>query len=176
MRYLSPALVHGGIEGEQARRIWQAYRQRLHDIWPDLSADLRVLAETELNDALIRRTVLVHQARELILELRCGCMKSGYFDLNLRYRGVALSNADAQVLRTVVSYPSSAVMTQEIDLGEGGGYVHRLLFIVNNDSADWYEDNIEIRFSHLELESVPCTDRASGEYVNRFLELDHKEG
>lgn len=167
MRYLTPALVHGDIEGEQAKHIWQAYEAHLNKLWPHLSPDLRVLAKTEIHDALIRRIVLDHSAHELVLELRCGWVKVGYFDLNLHYRGITLSDANTEVIRMAASCPASEVKAQEIDRGPNGEYIHRLLVAVNDDN----DDDVMICFRQLEMENIARTDRIFEEQGSRFLEI-----
>lgn len=120
------------------RREYRLYVEEL-----GLPRRLRDLAGRDLRDSRLRRIVVDRRTRQVILFLRGG---SGDHDgahnghgqgekheedlreLEILYHRVDLDHLDAELLETRAADPESAILADEMDRGEDGLFVHRLLF------------------------------------------------
>jgi hypothetical protein len=101
---------------------------------------LRDLARRDLRDSRLRRIVVDRRTRQVILFLRHShasfgngahnghTVGEGLCDLEILYHRVDLDRLDADLLETRVGDPDTAIVADEMDRGEDGLFVHRLLF------------------------------------------------
>lgn len=115
---------------------------RLHVEELGLPRRLRELARRNLRDSRLRRIVVDRRTRQVILFLRHGPDASGngahngrgpgegegFRDLEILYHRVDLDRLDAGLLETRAADPDTAILADEMDRGEDGLFVHRLLF------------------------------------------------
>lgn len=111
---------------------------RLHVEKLGLPRRLRDLARRDLSDSRLRRIVVDRRTRQVILFLsgRSGDPANGAHnghgedlrELEILYHRVDLDHLDAKLLETRAADPETAILADEMDRGEDGLFVHRLLF------------------------------------------------
>jgi hypothetical protein len=101
---------------------------------------LRNLARRDLRDSRLRRIVVDRRTRQVILFLHHRSdgadnggpngheLGEGLCDLEILYHRVDLDRLDADLLEARVGDPDTAILADEMDRGEDGLFVHRLLF------------------------------------------------
>ncbi len=145
-----------GDTSEKADEVLGAYRQHLAGIVPRLPPSVRELAsETNLHDGRIRRVVL--DGDTLLMELRCGDLQDGYFDLDLSYEQAVLSGSDVEALRGLAGAKNAEALYDEVDVEAPGAFVHRILFWLWRDGGSYQE--VTIRFQGLALTKTPQPGR-----------------
>lgn len=162
MKYFTEAWR--GDMSDEARNVFTAYRQHLASITPELPPAVRELAfETNLHDGLIRR--IVWDGDSLRLELRCGDLRVGYFDLDLSYEQVTLSAPEVKALSDLAQNKNASALYDEVDMEEPGAFAHRILFW-RGLSAD---QEVTIRFRGLGLTKTPQPNREFRRLKSRFV-------
>jgi hypothetical protein len=160
MKYLTPSWYESEDEKEQ-RAVESAYKAHLQAIRPRLPSDVKTLLETGVHDALIRRCVLDYQRQEVVLELRCGDVPRGYFDLDLLYSGVEMDRLSTERFSEVVRCPEAELLVHEIDMLKTR-FVHRMLFFLGRRKEvpkTIVFGDLEIVFSELKLRRTNQRDR-----------------
>lgn len=114
------------------------YRSHVEEL--GLPERLRNLAERDLRDSRLRRIVVDRRTRQVILFLRHPAADSGngarnghggtgdLRELEVLYHRVDLDRLDAELLETRAADPETAILADEMDRGEDGLFIHRLLF------------------------------------------------
>jgi hypothetical protein len=148
---------------DEANHIYAAYQEYLSRIAPRMPQSIRELAlRTNLHEGRIRRVVHDPTPRTLLLELRCGDNKTGYFDLDILYKEVSLGVSDIALLKEIVSDPQAEALYGELEIEEPDTYIHHLMFLyeskTGNSAGDW--NPVTIRFKKLELKQSPRPDRS----------------
>ncbi len=162
VNYFTPAWHCGDIEDDAAKIIQQDYWDFIRQIAPRLPPGVRCLAmETSLHDGRVRGITLHRQNEVLLLQLRCGDLAVGYFDLDLVFEQVELTPAHCVELTTAARKPKTEVLYHEIDIASNGKYILRLLF--------WPYREVEIQFSEVKLSHTPRSDRQIESVTNRFV-------
>jgi len=113
-----------------------------------------------LHDGRFRAATLRSPSGVLEMHLRCGDLQVGYFDLDLTYRSVNLSEAEVAELAAAVNLPETEVLYDEVDLGPEGSFVHRLLL--------WPRGELVIPFADLALRRRPTRSRRFRAPTPRF--------
>ena len=130
-----------------------AYRRHLDTLLPSLPESVARLAkDANLHDGLIRRVSVDRRGGKLVLNLRCGDLQTGYFDLDLIYLGVDLSSVDLATLAHCARDPRTELLYDEVDLDNQGNLVHRVLFGPAGE--------VSIPFSRLQVECTAQPDRS----------------
>jgi hypothetical protein len=106
---------------------------------------------------------LDHELNCLSLELRCGDLAEGYFDLDLTYQNPLFLIGSFKHLAHVANDPESQLLYDEIDK-EPDALIHRLLF--------WPYAEFDLRFTDLELSRRPVAGRTIPVLVERAVELN----
>lgn len=112
---------------------------------------LQELAHRELRDSRLRRIVVDHRTRQVILFLRHGLDHSpssgngtegeeGLRDLEILYHRVDLDGLDAELLEERAADPDTEILADEMDRREDGRYVHRLLFHPDGEVELTFQD------------------------------------
>lgn len=136
MRYFTRGWATGDYDDAACDRALREYDERLAEIDPLLSDDLRRLSETSLNDGLIESVVWDPQTRELTLSLVVGGPE--YSTLRLHYEGVFLGRSEDRLRRAALDRETE-VLYDEIDVVVDGRFVHRLLFWPREELSIWFE-------------------------------------
>lgn len=144
MRYFTRGWATGDYDDAACDRALREYNERLAQIDPLLSDDLRRLSETSLNDGLIESVVWDPHQSELTLSLVVGGPE--YSTLRLHYAGALLGRSEESLRRAALDREAE-VLYDEIDVREDGLFVHRLLF--------WPREELSIWFDRLSLELTP---------------------
>jgi hypothetical protein len=153
--------------------VWEqaqaAYQRRLAEIVGRFSPGVRRLAyDLSLHDALVHRVVVNRKHQQLALELLCGDLQGGYFDLDLAYRGVALSPEVLTALAAASRDRRTEVLYDELDFTWPRGFAHRLLF--------WPDGETEILFADLEIATRVRGDRVLSLAGDPFVEHGEDDG
>lgn len=174
MEYFTEEAMHWDGPPGRAKAVFDAYKAHLARLWPHLSPEMQALTEIDLQDGLLRQIVLDRRAATTILRLRCGCFQTfegvpaGYFDLDIRYRQIALTPAGVEQLQEAARDRRTEVLYDELDREPEGVFVHRLLCDGEERSHE-----MTIRFHTLELVRTPREQRHGrlGWPRRRFLEI-----
>ena len=143
-----------------------AYAARIQEIRPQLSPELIELATNKINlhDGLIRRIALDRPARSLSINLRCGDLHVGYFDVDLVYADVDLDRVDPDLLNAIAADPTTELLYHEIDLKLPGLLVHRMIF------SPKPMREIQIVFRCVKVWTEPRPDRELGRAKGAYSE------
>jgi hypothetical protein len=152
MRYFTRRWCTGALNDEKVVRAAAEYAKYVDAFDPPLPAALRSLTRSiSVHDGRIRRLMLDRHRNRLRLELRCGDLSEGYFDLTLEYRGVDANSGEAAVLAALARDTTVEALHDEIDRVGGGRYVHRILFSSM--------DEVVVEFDELALRVEPRRGR-----------------
>ncbi len=152
MKYFAREWATGELSDEESERIVSDYWVHIDTLLPSLPPAVAALArDINLHDGLIHRVLVQPEQRRLELELRCGDLQVGYFDLDLIYSEVRMDLLDIPLLQALARDRQTEVLYDEVDLDESN-YVHRILF--------WPEGEIAIVFRSLQVIRTPRADRS----------------
>jgi hypothetical protein len=128
MRFFTRAWCTGELSDDECEQVVSAYWRHVAEIAPRLPADARLLAEQlSLHDGLFRRLIVNQTAQTCRMELRCGDLQVGYFDLDIEYRDASFMALDVDNAATIVDGEHSEILYDEVDIIGNGRFVHRLL-------------------------------------------------
>jgi hypothetical protein len=99
--------------------------------------------------------------------LLCGDLQVGYFDLDLLYRGVSVTDEALAVLAAAARDRRTEILYDEVDLQLRKRYVHRMLL--------WPSGEADIVFSDLELACRARQDRSLPFVGDPFVEDGESE-
>ena len=151
MKFFTRSWCDGDMSDADAEGVQQRYQDHLARIVPRLSDPVRRLAtEVNVHDGLIRRIQFDPSSKTLCLELRCGDLQVGYFDLDLVYGEATLTPDDLDRLDRLASDAEAEALYDEVDI-LGDAYSHRILF--------WPSLEVEIEFRALTLQVTPRPNR-----------------
>jgi hypothetical protein len=163
LKYFTRQWRHGDCSDHESEATVAAYRAHIDRLLPRLPQSLKTLVQdVSLHDGLIVRGDLDRRRDTFSLELRCGDLHVGYFDLELRYRGVNLGRLDVALLAKQARDPGIEILYDELDVVSEDRYLHSILF-----STD---DEIQIEFSTFDMTQTVRSDRSIPHVVDRFLE------
>ena len=167
MKFFTRGWIYGGWE----KAVVVAYREHVARLSPHLPPDVQALTQTNLHDGLIRRLVLDRKAATLLMELRCGDLCVGYFDLDLLYQQATLTPADVEALSVLALNRArgSEFLYDEVDMEENGFFCHRILAIESSRESPLHE--VAIIFKGLTLTRTPRENRKFGWRKRRFIEI-----
>lgn len=171
MRFLTPEVYRSWYDDyESAELLREAFgrcRTHLRALQDELPPHLLQLAFRKgADDALVVQVRHSPSERRLELVLRCGDLQVGYYDLTLTYTSARISAQDLRKLARVARTTRDAwrrrhdLYFHEVDLGEHGGFEHRLLF----HGPVW----VGIRCSRLEWTAISRPDREIPRLTDRF--------
>jgi hypothetical protein len=164
MKFFTREWANGDLPDERFADVRAKYWQHINSLLPNLPESVTQLAkQINLHDSLVRRVVLNRGTRNLALELRCGDLQTGYFDLDLIYSGVVLETLDFTTLVKRARDRQTELLYHEVDLNEDGNYAHRILF--------WPEGEISIIFSALQINQVKRLNRSIPYIEDPYLEI-----
>jgi hypothetical protein len=169
MKYFTENWHKGEFSELKTETIRQAYWQHLQTLQSRFSEQVFELAnKINLHDSLIRKVISNTKDHTLLLELMCGDLSTGYFELELKYKGVDLMTSDLNILRTVTLEKKNEILYDEVDVSQEG-YIHRLLF--------WPYREIDINFTELSLRKRPSLNRNTPTPVtsDRFIEIKESD-
>jgi len=171
MKYFTAAWASGELSDAEEDAVVPAYEVHIEALTPQLPETLCSLAtDVNLHDGLIRRIAIERSAARLTIELRCGDLQSGYFDLDLRYSGVDMNSLDTSMLRELAGNEAAEVLYDEVDSDDV--YIHRMLFWVGREKQrDPYRE-LEIRFSTFDLLQVSCLNRDIDQKGSRYVQFN----
>jgi hypothetical protein len=162
MKYFTREWASGMLSERKWESVYPRYRRHIANILPLLPDNIaRLETEIIIHDGLIRGVAVNRKPGTLSLELRCGDLQVGYYDLNLHYSGVAFSKLDLSTLATVARDPDTECLYDELDI-ENKQYVHRILFYPAGE--------IEIIFMNLNSEKVSRPDRSYKRMPDPYIE------
>lgn len=164
MKYYTRAWATGGLPEQEFEEAHNAYQRRLDQIGGLLPDPLATIArDVSLHDALIRRVVADLSKNRLRLELLCGDLQIGYFDLDLEYRNVDWDCLDRKILARRARDNETEILCEEVDCLAERRFEHRLLF--------WPKDEISIRFNEFDLLRSARADRGFDRLEEPYVEL-----
>jgi hypothetical protein len=164
VKFFTPEWTRGDVSDEESDAIVERYAAHLAVLAPTLPPALQALAyDPALHDAIFGEGTVDHRRRRLVLAVRCGDQQMGYEDREMVYDGVDLSRLDQGALAAAVADPKTELLYDEIDRGEAGAFVHRILF--------WPTRVIEIVFEEFRMRSEPRPDRHTGLARPRYVEI-----
>ena len=164
MKYFTRAWAHGEPSDAENASIVRSYDRYIERITRLLPRPLATLARgISLHDALIRRVIADFDRHSLRLELLCGDLQVGYFDLEILYHNVEWGFLDQEALARRARDQETEILYDEVERITESVYEHRILF--------WPEDEIAIRFGDLDLQRRPRNDRAIERPKEPFVEV-----
>ena len=148
----------------KAEAVAARYRSHLASLLPTLPEPVRRFVTTvNIHDGLLRQATLDCAARTLTLELRCGDVPHGYFDLTLHYNGVDVARRDRGALAAIAQNVMAEALYHEFDRVEGERFVHRWLW--------WPYREFDVSFTGLQFETMERSDRTWSRSMPTYREL-----
>lgn len=133
-----------------------AYQAQLAQWWQEMPYSIAMLARgISVHDGKIRRFGIDRARRTAHLRIRCGWIQVGYYDLDLRFRGVWFPGTTvAKLERLAARGPTTPdALHEEIDRDDAGRWIYRIKL--------WRDREVQITFTDLALEMTPRLDRYS---------------
>jgi hypothetical protein len=129
MRFYTRQWYDGALSDEDAETVHSRYAVHRDALRSKFPATVIALAYgVYLHDGRVRRIVLDSTRKTLMIALRCGDLQLGYFDLDLVYQEISMTESNLSELETVARDPLTEIVHDEVDAGSGGRWVHRILF------------------------------------------------
>ena len=152
MRYFTRAWVDGDITEEESDAARAAYRRRIETIAPRLPPGILKLSRwLSLNDALFKTVQFDLKTETLLLRLRCGELRLGYYDLFLRYSQVTVIDQTPQGLFDLVYVAGVEVLYDEIDVTDDARFEQRMIL--------WPSGEFAVSCAQFAFSLVPVTSR-----------------
>ena len=163
MKFFTRSWASGDLPDQEVEEVINRYWGRIDEIEPQLPPRLATLArKISLHDGLIHHVNVDLPEANLTLDLVCGDLQIGYFDLRLQYRCVDWSSVDRKILARRALDEETEVLYDEVDRLADGSYEHRLLF--------WPEDEVAFRFSNFDFQQKPRPARDFERPTQVYLE------
>lgn len=154
-------------DDSHVQEAFHRYTAHLGQLEGSFSPGLLALARLPgVDDGLLFRAEHFPATRALTMALRCGDQIAGYYDLILSYDGAEISPDDEQTLARIARSTrshcrhESDLFFHELDVLDGGGIEHRLLF----HPGVWFA----IQCQALSWQQVPRPDRTLPRLRDRF--------
>jgi hypothetical protein len=164
MRFLTRQWHRGGLSDAESDAVVEAYRRHLEALLPVMPATVRELAQwVSLHDGRFRGAQVHRSAGTLTLELRCGDLQRGYFDVDLTCGGVNFASSTLADLAAAVRNTKSECLADEIDTADDGSWLHRILIDPDRE--------VTIAFGTLNLHVSPRPDRGFKRRSEPYVEL-----
>jgi len=152
MKYFTRDFICSSLSDEESEQIRTSYHQHIELLLPNLPESIAELTEKiNLHDGLICRVIVDQKTGKLTMELRCGDLQVGYFDLELAYSGVKFSALDLVALAALVRDRRTEILSDELDIDKDNTYIHRILFYPIGE--------ISIHFESINLNQESKPDR-----------------
>lgn len=152
VRFFSKEWHDGDMPDLQAELVPEAYRAHLESLRSLLPEGAIRLSEINLHDGLIREVVC--RGTELHVVVRAGDLQVGYFDVRIEYSSAIVSQDALSFLERAIGRRDVEVLYDEIDVVEGGGWKHSVLFCPYHEIA--------VRFDAVELSVTNVSSRFEG--------------
>ncbi len=162
MKFLTREWVTGVLTDNEAEDRYAMYQDYVASIKLRLPEGLRSFVEDfGLIDGLIENIIVDHSMSEIVLLLRCGDRREGYFDAELHYLGVDFGTTDLTSLRAAAENPETEVLYDEVDI-DGSVFTHSYLF--------WPQHETTIRFNWFRYKRQNQPDRLFAIPENPYIE------
>lgn len=153
MRFFTRAWCTGELDDEAFDQAVPAYWRHIDAIADRLPPEVLHLArEVSLHDSMFISADLDRRAGSIELKLRCGDRQIGYFNELITYSGATLVSSGPADPAAIINNPETEVLYDEIDLGNRGQFVHRLLC--------WPQGELTLWFTSLTLSRHAVSSRA----------------
>jgi hypothetical protein len=152
MKFFTAAWIQGELSDEEAEAVAPAYWAYLATLAERMPATVYTLAHgVNIHDGRIRAVVFDRHRATLTLSMRCGDLQAGYFDLDLVYSDVVLTDGTVSILRELARTADAEALYDEVDIGDAQSWLHRILF--------WPDREIAVTFGRLALRLEPVPER-----------------
>jgi len=140
MKFFTRAWLEGRLTDDQYRHTVTLYRRHLTQISPKLNPHLLdYLQRANLHDGRVRKIMVDPANATLQVDLRCGDLQVGYYDLDIEYQGVQLEQSALDTLARVAQL-GGEVLRDELDLGTAGIFIQRIIFATHEEVALSFRD------------------------------------
>lgn len=164
MKYFTRAWHNGELDDKLSDKIYEDYCENLKKLSQAMPSDIKQLAMgINLHDAIIENVVVFTQEHSIALTLVVGDLSIGYQTVKIVYENVTMDKSSLDIIEKRSRDRCTCILSQEIDYGANGQYIHRLIF--------WPEDEVEISFLNLKLIIESCENRRV-ELGGYFVEKD----
>jgi hypothetical protein len=111
MKYFTRQWANGELPDEAYDATVRAYADHIAQLLPRLPRPLAILArDVSLHDALVRCVVVDRTSDKICLELLCGDLQAGYYDLDVTYLGVHWETLKEETLARRVRDPGTELL------------------------------------------------------------------
>jgi hypothetical protein len=161
MKFFTKSFYTGRLtEKEFANKIIQ-YQENLHSIDPFITDEIKkFIKEVNVHDALTKKICINRNPGDLRLELRCGDLQVGYYDVHVSFKEVKISDVVINRWREILNDKDVEILADEINLTEKGKFSYGLIF-------SSYKD-ICFEFENLKFIKNGCKGRKFKDYVDRI--------
>jgi len=141
MKFFTREWANGTLEEGESRRLERSYDLHLTSIMPKLPRDAQLLAsEISIHDGLIKNIKVDRSTRTISLELICGDIQKGYFDLDILYRDAKLIEMDINTLETLTKDQRTELLYDEFEQLDNSKFIHRILLEPEGELAFSFDD------------------------------------
>lgn len=154
--------------GTRQNEVFKAFAEHNERLRPQLPPDLQHVLDFTQDDALIRSLYIDPRESLVRLNLVVGDLQRGYFDWEMNYQGIELSQTEVQAL-CLIAYSADDIYWTELDIVPDTNptqYVHRIRWHSNisifrsPDGANHIlTPDHELRFTDFQLIARPKTTR-----------------
>jgi hypothetical protein len=126
MNFFTRQWLSGQLPDTEYEKVVPSYWEHIKRL--DLPVEIQQLVELNTHDGIILEAIHDADHEEFILKLRCGDRYAGYFDAELSFSKVAISQEDLTTLNEVGKANNIELIYDEVDRSELGCLEYRLLF------------------------------------------------
>jgi hypothetical protein len=156
MKFFKKDLYIGNLSEKELEGRFSNYQEHLRTIEASLTHNLRKFFKTEnIHDGLTRSMVIDRAAARIQWNLRCGDLQVGYYDLDITFQNVTVSDSFVTHVRKVINSAEAELLYDEIDLTVGGNFRYGILIFC----AKHVYEEIEFEFSDLNFSHINCSGR-----------------
>jgi hypothetical protein len=150
MRFFTKEWLRGELTDAAFKAAPAAYRHHLTT--QRFPPDVLLLSDVDIHDGLLLDMKHEPASAQLMLQLRCGDLQRGYFDLHIQYSGVTRDSESLSVLHFAMQDPKDEFLYDELDRA-GDRFEHRCILSSHREVC--------IAFTTVEVKSQPVGCRTA---------------
>jgi hypothetical protein len=151
MKFFTRAWTSGEMTEAEAAAVPEIYGRYVATL--NLPPAIAALSQVNPHDAFVMDVEHQPEQSRLTLQLRCGDLQRGYFDVTLAFSQVVVDGTALDTLRRAVRPARVEVLYDEVDRSDDC-FEYRLLLYPDGE--------VSIRFRQVELTERPAANRGAG--------------
>ncbi|MBK9099741.1 MAG: DUF4085 family protein [bacterium] len=129
MKYFTREWCNGRLNDEQYQKVKNSYRNYINRIYSKLPATIKkLLRQNGLHDSLFKSVLIDQRKNYLHIKFLSGDLQMGYFEFEIVYIGINLSNKIIDDLFRIFRNEKTEFLYDEIRMIEKNKFEHSMIF------------------------------------------------